>query len=345
MRLSVHRASVLVVGMCGLSIALAACGGDDSSSDGGSGADSKRKIAVVMPDVSNPYWTALKDGAETEAKRLGVGVNVQAPPTATVADVEEQAKTLQNLIPENYDCYVAAPAVDTNLIQPVAEIAEKGKPVVVADGPWNYDAAEAAGAKIETHLASNNLLAGEEAGKAMAGLLGGEGDVAIVGGPEGNTSAANRRDGFTKTAEAGGLKVVQAIAADYDREKALNGATDILRARRDIKGFFAANDLMALGIAKALENAHRTDVKIVGLDGIEDALEAIKNGRMSATVSQYPYAEGIMSIDACVRLIDGESVPEKADSPINVINSDNVEDAIEVFPKPSDDFENPYAIK
>lgn len=341
MRLSARRGSVLVAGLCGATAIVAGCGGDDPPSAGGSAATEKAKrIAVVLPDVSNPYWTALKDGAETEGKRLGFEVNVQAAPSGTV---EEQAVTLQNLIPESYDCYVPAPAVDTNLIQPVAEIARKEKPIVVADGPWNYEAAEAAGATIATHLASNNLLAGQEAGKAMAELLRGKGDVAVVGGPEGNTSAAQRRDGFKQAAEGGGLKVVQAIAADYDREKALNGATEILRAHPDLKGFFAANDVMALGIAKALENAGRKDVEVVGLDGIQDALQAIKDGTISATVSQYPYAEGVMSVDACASLIDGKDVPEKADSPVSVIDDGNVDEAIAAFPKPVEDFENPYA--
>jgi ribose transport system substrate-binding protein len=338
MGLRIRAARALVAGLAALACVMG-CGAERS--DRSAAASESKRIAVVLPDVSNPYWTALKDGAEMEGRRIGVDVNVQAAPSGTV---EEQAQTLQNLIPEDYDCYVPAPAVDTNLIQPVAEIARKDRPVVVADGPWNYQAAEAAGAEIATHLASNNLLAGEEGGKAMVELLGGKGKVAVIGGPEGNTSAANRRDGFTSAAEAGGLEVVQAIAADYDREKALNGATEILRRHHDLAGFFAANDVMALGIAKALENAGRTDVKIVGLDGIEDALAAIKKGTMSATVSQYPYAEGVMAVDACVRLMRGEDVPEKADSPISVVDSGNVDEAVAAFPKPVGDFENPYEV-
>ena len=333
--------TLLVTGACGMAIAMSACGNDDESGGSGSASGEKKRIAVVLPDVSNPYWDALREGAEAQGAKHGVTVNVQAAPSGTV---EEQAVTLQNLAADDYDCYAPAPAVDTNLIQPVAEIAKQDAPVVIVDGPWNYEAAEAAGAEIATHIASDNLAAGKEAGSEMAELLGGEGAVAIVGGPEGNTSAAQRRDGFRETAEAGGLDVIQAIAADYDREKALNGATDILRAHPELRGFFAANDVMALGIVQTLRNANRTDVRVVGLDGTADALKAIKDGRMSATVSQYPYAEGVMAVDACVALMDGGSVPEQADSPIAVIDAENVDEAIAQAPKPSDDFESPFAI-
>ena len=79
-----------------------------------------------------------------------------------------------------------------------------------------------------------------------------------------------------------------------------------MRANPDIKGFFAANDQMALGIGQAVKNAGKTgEIAIIGVDGIEDALKAISAGDISATVSQYPYTIGQLGVEACVAAAKG----------------------------------------
>ena len=82
--------------------------------------------------------------------------------------------------------------------------------------------------------------------------------------------------------------MVQTVAADWDREKALNAAGDILRANPDLGGIYAANDTMALGAAQAAQNAGNTTVKVIGTDGDQSALQAIQSGGLTATVSSTP---------------------------------------------------------
>lgn len=111
------------------------------------------------------------------------------------------------------------------------------------------------------------------------------------------TSGA-RLDGFKK-AVSGKLDIVQTVSADWDRQKALTAATDILRARPGLKGFFAANDDMGLGIVRAIQNAGKAGkVKVISVDGIKDALESVGQGQLTATVSQYPYSIGQMGMEA-----------------------------------------------
>ncbi|HEX2053963.1 MAG TPA: substrate-binding domain-containing protein [Actinomycetota bacterium] len=174
----------------------------------------------------------------------------------------------------------------------------------------------------------------------MLHLLGAE--IAMIGGVAGDATSAARLDGFTEGAGEG-LQIVQTAAADWERERALTVSTDILRSRANLKGFFAANDVMALGIVQALRNANRDDITVIGVDGIEDALNSIKAGDMHATVSQYPYTIGEMGMEACVAAARGEDLPENVDAPVQVVTSENVDQALERFPRPVEDYEDPFA--
>jgi ABC-type sugar transport system substrate-binding protein len=115
-----------------------------------------------------------------------------------------------------------------------------------------------------------------------------------------------------------------------------------LSANPDLKGFFSANDDMALGIARAVANANKTgDISIIGVDGIEDALKAVQTGDLYATVAQYPYAIGEMGVQACEMASAGDTVPENVTAPVAVVTKDVADKALEAFPAPFAEFDNP----
>ena len=121
--------------------------------------------------------------------------------------------------------------------------------------------------------------------------------------------------------------MVQTVAADWDREKALNAAGDVLRANPDLGGIYAANDTMALGAVQAAQNAGNTTVEVIGTDGDQSALDSIKSGGLTATVSQYPYVVGAMGVEACLAAAQGKTLPQKVDAPLALITSDNIDQA------------------
>jgi ABC-type sugar transport system substrate-binding protein len=99
---------------------------------------------------------------------------------------------------------------------------------------------------------------------------------------------------------------------------------------------------MALGIARAVANAGKTgDIAIIGVDGIEDALKAVQAGDMTATVAQYPYAIGEMGVQACAKAAAGEELPQDVTAPVAVVTEDNAAEALDAFPAPFEDFDNP----
>lgn len=334
--MSYSRKAKVAVVATGAVLALAGCSGGN-----GGESDPDGSIAVVLKTTSNQFWATMQEGAEVAGSDAGVEVTVQS---GTAEDsVEEQTTLLQTLAGEGHACYAVAPITGTNLNQVLSGISAAGNSIVNLDSPIDAEAAQAANIDIATFIASNNNDAGKQAGEFMVEQLGGSGEVAVVGGIAGDANSEARTSGFIEAAEAGGLTVVQEVAANWDREEALNAATTILRAHPDLGGFYSANDGMALGIVQATSNEGADDVVVIGTDGNSDAIDSIANGELTATVSQYPYAVGELGVDACRALNAGAEVPETVDAPIALVSAENVEEAREAYPQPFEPYDNPFA--
>jgi ABC-type sugar transport system substrate-binding protein len=332
-----------IAAVVSLSMAFAACGGDDEeSADSGStsGAAETVKVGVMIKGLDNPFFAAMNDGAEAAAKENKAEVQIQA--AASLEDTSGQASKLEALIGQNLDCYVVNPISQTNLVQPLARVPD-GTPVVNIDSPIGEDAAKQAGLDIATYIGTDNVAAGGLGADTMAELLKDGGKVGVIGGVSGDATSAARIEGFTKGAK-GRFEPLTTVAGDWDRAKALNAAEDLMRSNAGLKGFFAANDQMALGIAQAVNNAGKQgDVEIIGVDGIEDALKSVKAGGMSATVSQYPYTIGQLGVEGCIAAAQGKDLPANVEAPVQVVTKDNVDQAQQNFPEPVEAYESPFA--
>jgi ribose transport system substrate-binding protein len=299
------------------------------------------RVAAVIKALDNPFFVTLHDGLVGTAREQGVPLRIAAAPTGR-QDTAGQASALESLAPGRPACYVVNPINPANLIRTLANIPD-GTPVINVDSPIAKEPAKAVGVEVTTYIGTDNIAAARLGADAMARLVGPGGRVAVITGIPGDVSSGTRAEGFTVGAR-GRFDVVETVAADYERGKARLAAEDLLRARPDIDGFFAVNDLMALGVADGVRAAgRRGKVAVVGFDGIRQALSAVRRGDMSATVAQYPYALGQLAVEACVAAVRGRSVPAKVDAPVQVVTKENVARAQASFPKPVEAFKDPFA--
>jgi len=336
-----RRAAVLIAPAAALGLLLAGCSGNSAApgASPGGGSTEKPKVAAVIKGLDNPFFQAMQDGVEGTAKADGVTATVQA--AADIGDTTGQADKLTTLAGQDFGCFVVNPISGTNLIQALAPIGAAGKTIVNIDSPIDSTAAKAANLKIATYIGTDNEKAGGKAGTFVTDQVPAGSEVAIIGGISGDVTSAARVDGF-KAAAGSKVKVVQEAAADWKRELALTRATDIMEAHPDVKAFFAANDDMGLGIVKAVENAGKTgDITVVSVDGNKDALESVKDGGLSATVAQYPYAVGSLGVQACEVAAAGETLPTNIESPTALVTKDDADTAISKFPQPFAEFDNP----
>jgi ABC-type sugar transport system substrate-binding protein len=257
-------------------------------------------------------------------------------------DTSGQASKLEGLIAQARDCYVVNPITQSNLVRALSHVPD-GTPIVNIDSPVGADEARALGIDISTYIGTDNEAAGELAADTMARLVGQGARVGVIGGISGDATSAARIEGFG-TGARGRFRPLAPIGADWDERKAMLAAGDLLRSDPGIAGFFAANDQMALGVARAVAAAGRKGaVAVVGVDGIEQALVAIRRGALSATVSQYPYTIGLLGVEACLAAASGASLPAQVDAPIQVVTRRNVRRAEVKFPQPVEPFVGPFA--
>ena len=296
-------------------------------------------MGLVLNALDNPFFVAIYAGARAEATALKVRLTVRS--VTSNADLAGQAAQVQALVAEMDECYAVNPITASNLVSALRGVRH---PVVNLDSPIAPTAAKRAGVRIHTYIGTDDFAAGRLAGSRMASLLRRGGDVALIGGLVHNVNSGVRLDGFEAGIQGSGVRVVAQANADYDRTKAEIATNRILRAHPGISGFFAASDLMALGIADAVRAAGKSGrIKVVGLDGIAEALVAIQAGSIDATVSQYPYIMGQLAVQACAAAARGAKLPPRVDAPIALLTKDNVARAIAAFPVPVQRYSDPFS--
>ena len=116
--------------------------------------------------------------------------------------------------------------------------------------------------------------------------------------------------------------VVAKQTANFDRAQGMSVMENMLQAHGDIQAVFAANDEMALGAVEAIAGAGK-DVMVMGFDATDDAIAAIKEGRMAGTIAQQPALIGSTAIENANKLINGEGIPASIPVEVALITIDN----------------------
>jgi ABC-type sugar transport system substrate-binding protein len=295
-------------------------------------------VAVVIKGLENPFFETLSEGVVATAREHHVRLRLDA--AAGLQDTDGQATTLESLVRGRASCYVVNPISPTNLLEPLAHLPE-GTPIVNIDSPLDARAANAVGVTVTTYIGTDNVAAGEVGARAMASFVDRGAHVAVIAGIPGDAGSGARVRGF-KAGAVERFRVVQTVAADFDRSRARLAAAELLRANPRIQGVFAVNDEMALGVAEAVRRAGRTgEVAVIGMDGIRAALAAVASGALSATVAQYPYTIGQLGVEACLAALRGATAPARVDAPVQVVTRENVARAQAAFPQPVEPFDDP----
>jgi ABC-type sugar transport system substrate-binding protein len=296
------------------------------------------RIGVILNYLDDPFFVAIYEGVTAEAKRLGVRATVRS--VTSNAEFTHQATQLRALVAERNDCYVVNPITATNLVTALRGVR---RPIINVDSPVDPVAANRAHVRIRTYIGTDDFASGRLAGERMASILPSGGDIALVGGIADNVNSGVRLRGFERGIRGSRLRVVARVNADYDRTKAQIAAERILRTHPRLSGLFAVSDSMALGIVDTLRGAGKTGrVRVIGHDGTVAALGHIREGSISADVSQYPYVMGQMAVQACVAAARGATLPARVDAPIALLTRDNVARAIAAFPKPFTRYSDPF---
>ncbi|MCA4132541.1 sugar ABC transporter substrate-binding protein [Arthrobacter sp. M4] len=299
-----------------LAIALTGCSGGTQASSSGGG--KTFTVGIVPKTLQNPVWQGVIKGADDEAKALG-NVKIKTAASNTEEDIAGQINKIQDLITGGIDALVVAPNGDS--LQPVLQQAiSQGIPVVLIDTDiptWKDKTSFVTSQQSESSAKVN-----EEIAKALGGSASGA-EVGILDFPGNNTVQA-RVDAAKKVFQQTGMKIVSELPGKCDRATALNSATDMLTANPNIKAIFGGCGQGATGAAQAVQNANK-NVLVTGFDGINDEFNAVKSGKMLATILQDFPAIGKQALDAAVDAKNGKTVQKTYEVPGILITKDNID--------------------
>ncbi len=291
----------------------------------------KLKIGALTKSLANPYFLRMKEGYDYAQKKLGVELVFGSTPKEE-ADVE-QLNILQSWFTEgSIEGFVVTPFRPTSLNSVLTMVSRKNIPIINIDELIPEEAATEDSIKITTRIASNNVEAGRLQAQLVLASVPKGSDVAVIEGDPGTISSRDRVAGFTKAAKEGGLNIIASQPAYWNRDKANELATTIIKSAPNLKAISVANDDMALGVLRAVQDAGAAGkLIVVSVDGIPEAIEAITQGSLAGTVAQYPDAMAYLAIETMLKKLKGETVPEKIDSPIKLITKQNLSDAERYF--------------
>jgi ribose transport system substrate-binding protein len=298
-------------------------------------AQKKPVIGFIVTTMDNEFYVTMVNAAKMEAKAQNVKLIVQAG--LRHGSVEDQLRIFEDMLTREVDAICVVAASLEGLISVLGK-AEKAKiPVVNPDVRISPEAVKKAGLKPVPYIGSSNFDASYSAGQYAIEKMKISGNIAVLTGVLGAANARLRRDGFRAAAEklgAGKVKIVAQQTANWEVEQGYNVFQNMLQANPDITFLFGSNDNMALGAIRAIKEAGKQQqIKVVGFDAIPGALQAIKDGTMVASVAQYPAEMGHQSVQAALKLIKGQSVPEETFVKTEVIDKSNVDEFLKYLEK------------
>ncbi len=257
------------------------------------------EVAVLIKGLSNPYWKTMQDGILDKSKELGISVYIQG--IQSDSDSEGQLNMCQTILLKKPKALIFAAVNSVNLSPCLKQASESGIHLIDLDGGMSEANAKKQQLKISFSVASDNLELGKKAAEYLTGTIG---KVLIIEGYPGSEQGLMRVQGFKQNLPQG-LEIVASLPGDWDRLKAADITTSVAINHSDLVAVFAANDLMALGAAEALFSTGLNNVKVIGIDGISDAIAAIQNGRLAASIAQLPYLIGSEALDKTIKLLSG----------------------------------------
>lgn len=282
----------------------------------------KLVIGYASKSSTAPFWGIVQKGVDQAAKDLDVTVITLGPPKEN--DIAGQLNVIEDLINRKVDALAIAPCDSVGVGPAVKKANAKKIPVVALDTPISEG-------KTVTFVATDNIKAAESAAEWMGKKLNGKGNVVLINGMIAQGTGKERYEGFRDYAakKYPGIKIVAAIPADWNEDKALKGMEDAIKANPQIDGVFVGWDGAALMAYRALTEAKRKDkTAICGFDCYPQSLKLMKQGTFEADVSQYPYKIGYEAIKAAVMAAKGEKVNPRIDTGTMLVLPDNVDQYI-----------------
>ncbi|MDQ7824048.1 MAG: sugar ABC transporter substrate-binding protein [Candidatus Eremiobacteraeota bacterium] len=265
-------------------------------------------VGIVLKDNTNPKFTEMEKGARKGAQEERCDILVLAPEKR---DPEKQALLVNDLIDMKVNALCIAPENAVNCIEAIAKATSRKIPVVLLDSGIDIDEAKRLKAEVSGMIQGDDFHGGEMAGQYFVKKLGGKGMVAVMEGTPKSMTGKNKREGFLNALKGSPeIRVIYTRPGYYKRSTGFEVSLNLFRDYPELKGVFAFNDMMAIGISDSIVVSGREgSLIIVGYDATEEGRRAIKEGRIDASVFVNPFYMGRIAVKQAIMAHRGEKIP------------------------------------
>lgn len=291
------RSSVAVAATAAV-LLLSACGAGETSGTSSSAGGQQKRIGVTVYDMSS-FISQGQEGMKSYAEKN----NIQLLWNSANNDVSVQANQVEQLINQKVDAIIIVP-VQADSLAPQMQLAKNANIPVLAVNTTLADPT-----LLAASVLPDDVAAGESEMRMMAEKLGGKGNIVILQGPLASSPELDRTKGINNVlAQYPEIKVLAMDTANWKRDEAVNKTKNWISGFGDqINGIVSENDDMALGAIQALKEAGMS-VPVVGIDGIQDGLAAVKDGSMIGTNLQHGRVEMATGLAVALKVVNGEEV-------------------------------------
>ncbi len=276
------------------------------------------QIAFSVPGLQFPFFVHMMDIAEAKAAELGVElIKLDGQDNSAT-----QSAGLETMITDQVDGVVISPKDVEALAPAIQAVVDAGIPVVTVDR-------NVTGATTLAHVGADNVRGGELQGEYLLSILPDGGKVIELQGSVGASPAIDRDAGFkAAVADHPEIEIVFDQTAAFARDQGLTVTEQALQANADVDAIVCANDDMAFGAAEAAAGAG-LEIPIIGFDALPEALQAVQDGTLAATVEQWPGRQTSGAMDILLDFIQDGTEPAEHDTFIEptLITADNLGEA------------------
>ncbi|MDX8491610.1 ABC transporter substrate-binding protein [Mesorhizobium sp. VK22B] len=290
--------------------------------------DKKYTIALIPGLTTDGFYITMRKGAQAAADALGVNLVFQGAPEFNPVT---QVPVLDAVIAKKPDAILIAPTDKVQLVEPLRKANDAGIPVITVDtfiGTGAYQTGAGDADFPLAYIASDNVLGGEIAARALATAIGDKGKVYVSNVKPGISTTDQREEGFKKEmAKHPGITVLETQFNDDDANKAASQLQAVFARNPDLVGVFGANLFSALGAANGVKQAGQTGtVKVVAFDAPTSIVDNINTGLVDVAIAQHPAEIGYFGVVSAYAHLTSHSIPVSIGTGFTIMDKSNIAD-------------------
>jgi len=271
----------------------------------------KTQIALVMKTLTNPFFISMEKGAQKAAKEFNVDLVVKT--AAQETSINQQIDIVNQLVLDGrVSAIVIAPGDSIELIPVLKSAQDKGIKVVNIDNRLDAALSEEFGLDGVPFISVDNEMAAYKSAKFISDSIVSPTKVAILEGiPTAGNAQARKFGALRAFSENANASVVASKTAHWKVDEAYEVIKAIFQSEPNIGAIFCANDMMAIGVLKYLEDTGLNDLPVASFDAIDEAKDSIKAGKLTVTIDQQPAQQGYIGVKTAMDMLAGHTPPEE----------------------------------